>query len=362
MEDNVGMLETFIENLSYRFRSENDLSDMTWTMCKTDSRFKVEFLKFFFGKLESFNVDDELKEIELIREYTQNDSRPDFKFEYKGKDYLIECKIYDENHHFEQYISEFRINNKQLGYITNYNLQKDGFEVRTWTEFYKYLDEKINDNILDEKEKKLWSVYLKYLKKVCDIFIPKEPMKLDGMYSLYTFYKSLKDVVENEEKGRYKSCLYRGRERKDMFYGGFENTGEIGVYFEIKVDENFKINKSLKDDFNERRTFWGWIGVFLKCDDDDRGVYIGFDNKWGVEVFEYLKNYVKNGAGETTDLIEGGDEFEEPYYDDGCIWFKFNKSDEFDNQKNVDDQKGMLKKFFNGVIEVILNKIERKEC
>lgn len=32
----------------------------------------------------------------------QNNSRPDFYFEWEGQAYLIEVKIYDQNDHFDQ--------------------------------------------------------------------------------------------------------------------------------------------------------------------------------------------------------------------------------------------------------------------
>ena len=171
-------IENFISNLSLRLNSENNLSDITWTMCQTSDIFQSVFLQFFFPK-------EKLTEVYLQRELPDEDSRPDFYFEHDGKVFLIECKIWDRNHHFEQYTKQFKIPNEQLGYITNYPMLKEGFSVRTWTELYIYIK-----NRIPKEEESLWNGYLEYLQEVCQIFIPKQAMNLDGMFSLYTFYRS----------------------------------------------------------------------------------------------------------------------------------------------------------------------------
>lgn len=168
------MVDAFISNLSYRFRSENDLSDVIWTMCQTSPKFQNAFLAFFFPKVKFGNV--------LIeREKSNDDSRPDFYIDLSGTIFLVECKIYDRNHHFEQYVKKFKIPNENLGYITNYPCQKKGFIVKTWTELYIYLED-----IVPEDEAPLWNGYLRYLQDVCSITLFNKPMKIDGMSSLYT--------------------------------------------------------------------------------------------------------------------------------------------------------------------------------
>ena len=113
------MMENFISNLSLRLNSENNLSDITWTMCQTSDAFQNVFLQFFFPK-------EKFTEVYLQRELPDEDCRPDFYFEHDGKVFLIECKIWDRNHHFEQYTKQFKISNEQLGYITNYPMLKEG--------------------------------------------------------------------------------------------------------------------------------------------------------------------------------------------------------------------------------------------
>ena len=126
------MIEDLFYNLSQRLWNENDLSDVTWAMTQTSDKFMAEFIRFFFPK-------EEFDEIDLIREYAQGNCRPDFYFKRGKEVYLIECKIGDVNQHFDDYIKEFKIPHKRLGYITNYTLNKPGFTVKTWTELYKHL-------------------------------------------------------------------------------------------------------------------------------------------------------------------------------------------------------------------------------
>ncbi len=124
------MVEYFFENLAYRKRNENDLSDVTWALCMASHSFQTLFLNFFFSSVEFSDI------TMFEREKSEGDSRPDFLIENSGLIYLIECKINDRNHHFEQYTSTFGIPNERLGYITNYKMFKDGFIVKTWEEFY----------------------------------------------------------------------------------------------------------------------------------------------------------------------------------------------------------------------------------
>ena len=98
----MNMLAQFISNLSYRFRSENDLSDVTWTMCQTSDKFNAHFINFFFEGIDA-------NEVCLEREKSNDDSRPDFYFTYKDAIYLVENKIGDKSHHFEQYIKRFKL-------------------------------------------------------------------------------------------------------------------------------------------------------------------------------------------------------------------------------------------------------------
>lgn len=318
-------LEDFITNLSSRFRKENDLSDITWTMCQTSDRFLEAFVQFFFPGV---STDD----IYLQRELSDDDSRPDFYFQSEGKEYLIECKIYDRNHHFEQYTKRFKVPAERLGYITNYPLQKVGFTVHTWTELYVYLKGRISD-----EEASLWNGYLGYLKDVCSVFLTNTPMNLDGMFSLYTFYRGL-DEVFSFDNDHYTAFLYDSRKDTNSggnFSGSTPREGVMGKYFEVAF-KHVRMKRA-----------WGWMGVYFER--EHPLVCIGFDDRdgWGKSVFDLLIDRV--------DDMEAGMYFDAPYYDDETngIWFDFNKAEEFNQLGNSKEQTALLKSFLQEVLDTI---------
>lgn len=118
----------FFEAFSERAYKENDLSDVTYAMCEADLKFRQFFLDFFFHEshLDAHNVTIE-------REHPDALGRPDFWIkDDKGVLYIVEVKIWDGNHHFEQYYNILSVNNgenstredvaawRRLGYIANY--------------------------------------------------------------------------------------------------------------------------------------------------------------------------------------------------------------------------------------------------
>ena len=159
----------FFAHIAIRMGKENDLSDVTWAMLQTSDTFFNAFLDFFFPQVAFSGV------INMEREKSEDDSRPDFHFIYNGDTYVIENKIYDQNHHFEQYTSTFGVSPERLGYITNYPMEHKPYIVHTWKEFYCYLgQQKVPD-----AEQNLWRGYLSYIKNVCSIEIFTKPMNLD---------------------------------------------------------------------------------------------------------------------------------------------------------------------------------------
>ena len=317
-------IQDFITNLAYRFRKENDLSDITWTMCQTSNLFQDAFVEFFFPGLVA-------NDIYLQRELSEDDSRPDFYFQADGKDYLIECKIYDHNHHFEQYTNRFKIAPEQLGYITNYPLRKDGFTVHTWTELYVFLRKRV-----PTEEAPLWNGYLNYLKIVCNIFITETPMNLEGMFSLYTFYRSLDEVFAFDNE-HYSSSLYDSRKDTNNggnFTGNTPREGVMGKYFEVKF-------KKVR-----MKTAWGWMGVYFEREHPI--VCVGFDHRdgWGKPVYDLLINNLDE---------KDGIYFDAPYYDDesDAIWFDFSKGEDFNQQNDSKKQIALLKSFLAEVFDAI---------
>ncbi len=202
----MNILNKLFYNISYRFNNENALSDITWIMCQTSSNFKNLFLSFFFQDVKfSDNVI-------ITREKAKDGSRADFVIEDSEKTFVIECKIYDKNHHFEQYVKTYNLKKEELGYIVNYNLKKKGFTVKTWEELFDYI--KLNT---PEKERELFEGYLEYLKNVCGIIKISKKMNLKGINSLYGLNIIMKSVI-NRELEDYKLSYYN-TDFKESYYG-----------------------------------------------------------------------------------------------------------------------------------------------
>jgi len=308
------MIESFLDILASRKRSENDLSDITWALCLSSHSFQTLFLNFFFPDSEFLNI------TRFEREKSEGDSRPDFLIENDGIIYLIECKIYDTNHHFEQYTSTFNIPNERLGYITNYKMTQNGFVVKTWEDLYDYVTNNLPES---ENEKALWTGYLKYLKSVCGIIKITKKMDLKGMYSLYSFTELLKKLV-NRAETEFELRYYSNKN----IQGG---NGISGCYFEIKYS---------KDLIN---TTWAWIGIYYER--ENPLICLGFEDKqgWGKPVYELLDSRL--------DKIERDEFCTKPYREDGAIWFELTdeKHKEFD-KISLEEQIQLIKEFMDRVI------------
>ncbi|GIV41400.1 MAG: hypothetical protein KatS3mg034_0710 [Vicingaceae bacterium] len=309
------MVENFLEILSERKSSENDLSDITWALCLSSHSFQSLFLNFFFENTEFSNI------TKFEREASKGNSRVDFLIENNGEIYLIECKIYDTNHHLEQYTYDFGIRNERLGYITNYKMRQNGFSVKTWEEFYDYLTDNLNLPE-SESEKALWKGYLNYLKSVCGIVKITKKMDLKGMYSLYSFMELLKKLVNRKESDFE---LYYANKN---IQGG---NGFSGYYFKIKYS----------NDLIEET--WPWIGVYY--DRQNPLICLCFEDKEGLgkPVCEIIHKHLEN--------IEQDEYYKKPYYEDGAIWFELTdeKHKEFDST-DLNGQIQIIKDFMDRVI------------
>lgn len=91
-------LSAFFSALAERAYKENDLSDVTYALLEANNAFRQFFLDFFFPHegLEGVKV-------VIEREHVIGDSRPDFWIRNRNEVYLVEVKIWDGGHHFEQY-------------------------------------------------------------------------------------------------------------------------------------------------------------------------------------------------------------------------------------------------------------------
>lgn len=217
-----------------------------------------------------------------------------------------------------------------MGYIANYPIAKDGFDTHTWRELYYYVSKHVPND-----EKQLWEAYLEYIKDVCCIFIPHNPMNLQGMYSLYTFYRCLDDVFVFDNEA-FTSSLYDSL--KNTNGGGnflySPRDGVMGKYFQLKLKKCY-VSET-----------WGWLGVYF--DREDPVICLGFCNRdgWGKPIFNIINR--------KPDAISEGDFATAPYEEDGAYWFDFKKNEDF-NTLELDGQIELLRSFFKEVVMSVYN-------
>lgn len=323
MENTI--FKEFFRSVSYKFRKENDLSDITWAMCQSCETFRNTFLKFFFPEIQ---IDGN---VYIEREKSEEDSRPDFFIENGGVIYLIENKIYDTNHHFGQYDVTFNIAPSKFGYITNYCIddeviRKKGYRLHTWEELYNSFSKILTDNT---EEVQLWHGYLEYVKNVCGIIKIEEPMKLDGIYSLFSLMEIIEKKLTNRKEDLFEVKLYNSNK---LCGNGYSN-GATGVNFEL-------IYKHVQGENTPQ--IWGWIGIYY--DTINPKIMMGFYNKsgWGKGYIDMLNN--KELSKQYS--------FEKPYKEDSCLWFEMSKKlrSDFEECEDVTKQEAILKQFMDDVI------------
>lgn len=164
------MTMEFFNQLSLYYNSENDLSNVTCALCNSSMWFKERFVHFFFPQLM---VDDILSIEREVCDDRDMHSRVDLMIRVKDDPmpWLIEIKIYDQNHHFGQYETAYDVGRERLGYITNYFCKEGidlGYDVKTWDEWSKVLKDSLSECGSNE-ETVLCEGYIEYVNKVCGL-------------------------------------------------------------------------------------------------------------------------------------------------------------------------------------------------
>ena len=305
------MIKSLFSNLYLRFNRENDLSDFTWAFCKTSQLFQELFLSFFFQHVVFDNISS------FNRELSKEDSRADFVIENNGVTYVIECKINDRNHHFHQYINAYKIPNKNLGYIVNYNHREEGFEVKTWKEFFEFIEAHIP---IDE-EKVLFEGYLEYLKNVCGIIKIKK-MELSGIHSLYNFNIVLKSVI-NRTTDKF-SLSYYNTDFKESYYG-----------------YKFQVSSSCKKDI------WLSLGLWFHLEKPVVTLGVWKREGWGkplCDIIEEGEKHIQDYAAQS--YLE-----DSSYFFEGTDKFYI----EFSNASTPEQQKEILCSFVDEVVNFYID-------
>lgn len=254
----------FFEALSWRAYKENDLSDVTYAMCEADADFKQFFINFFFED-QKLNADECTIEREVS--YPGYSSRPDIVIRNRDKKvFFVEVKIWDSNHHFEQYanvlvnVEEVDKVENHFGYIVAYKIEENQISdndkkvfnalenssrVKTWKDLCDKLERCNYYN--DEKI----AAYVRYCRNLCAV---------DDLYpSLLQSYgeKTVQDILRDlKEVGASDSNILTEinknsiREYNQAKY--FNPTRWMGHHFSF----------SSKGD-NDNHDVWAWIGVWL---------------------------------------------------------------------------------------------------
>ena len=300
------------------------MSDITWAMCQSCESFRDAFLRFFFPEIQIE------KSIIIEREKSEDDSRPDFYIENNGKIYLIENKIYDTNHHFGQYDYTFNVDPNRFGYITNYeifddNIRQKGYRLHTWEELYNYFSKKTP---VTDEEKPLLKGYLEYIKNVCGIIKIEKPMKLDGIYSLFSLMEIFEKKLAKREEELFSVSFYNS----NKLCGNGNYHGATGVNFELKYN-------NVKTD-----GIWGWIGIYY--DREKPLICMGFYDKpnWGKGYVDMLRSYKSNWTNQ--------DCFNKPYFENSTLFFDMSEKtrDAFNESEDVEEQEAILKRFMDEVL------------
>lgn len=306
MNKEATSIEKFFRELSRRMYKENDLSDMVYALCRSNSDFMQFFLNFIFGdgKLNA-------RDFRIEREVSFENDRPDFVLTKKdsGERYFIEVKIGDRSQHFAQYCDRLKKLNencvsypadfaKYLGYITNYEVQegelspgdktafngcKNNGTYHTWREFKDALCRSKLVGDLNEDVRGL----LAYCEMVCpsqqeDEQIAEYTYDPDNFREIRKCYSALEDYLSEGDK-----IEVLEHDIKIKKYRVANTPAEsIGIYFEAQ-DVSTGINE--KDEMCEGKKIWGWAG-WLLTKGFHPGFCIAFDNNngWGAPVFESL--------------------------------------------------------------------------
>lgn len=301
MNKEATSIEKFFRELSRRMYKENDLSDMVYALCRSNSDFMQFFLNFIFGdgKLDA-------RDFRIEREVSFENDRPDFVLTKKdsGERYFIEVKIGDRSQHFAQYSKRLNELNGggdgwgYLGYITNYDIQhselskedqtafngcKGNGTYHTWSEFKDAL---YKSKLVGDLNEDIRGV-LAYCEMVCpsqqkDEQVAEYKHNSNNFGEIQKCYSALENYLSN---GYEVEVL--GRNIKINKYRVANTPAEsIGIYFEAQdvstdVEDKNKMCKGKK--------IWGWAG-WLLTKDFHPGFCIAFDNEngWGAPVFESL--------------------------------------------------------------------------
>jgi hypothetical protein len=321
------IIDSFFSNLSVRFYSENNLSDFIWTCCESSEAFKQLFLNFFFEDI-NFSGPNRIK---LVREYSDNGCRPDFVVFTNGtKTHLIEVKIYDRGHHFEQYEKGFE-DIKNRGYIINYGKDEEclknesEYVIKTWENFLLHLKSKTPNKESNIELNSFYKQIYSFIKNVCN-YLEVTHMELLNLSSLELFNIAVLHIIENPSNKLISNgiTIEKNKFEANISYSGF--------YFKI-------FHNNLP-----KRPLYLWFGIYYGGTE----IRIQFENYDPFFCVQFKnKNILKEGntfnfSKPNTDII----------FD-----FKLKNDNEYfgiNNNKSVEQQTTLLRDFFDESVEALI--------
>lgn len=315
---NQNLTNTFFRQLAIRLKTENNLSDVTWAVCNSSSQFRSFFINFFFPAIE---VDTT---IELKREQSDDAGRPDFGFKFKDKQYFIEFKKYDQNHH-SNYADIHGYDCVAL--ISIYSLPSNlyKYKLTRWKNFIDQLEDHLQKVEWNNEELDLVSGYIEFVRQSCGL-IKYKNMKLDNLQSLFQFNHLIQELT-NSSFDNFKVIPTRS-----------------GSFFYNRSGYSFEFTKS-----ESKKWLAGWYGIYYTSDWVAICVGIWPNN-------ELNENYLKLTEKQFISLAENNTLIGDAYRDseDNWFWAELNedlKTKLLSGEMEFAEQEKILTDFFHECIK-----------
>lgn len=325
MFDHLPTQDKFFAWVSERLNKENDLSDLTWALCRTSRKFLHLFLNFF-----GFEINIALP-LQIVREASEEGDRPDFMIFQGGRRFIIEVKIDDQNDHMKQYAKRYP--DARRGFIARHKVgAKFKFVTKTWDNYY-YVRDKLDKEEFSKEESVIIRGYLAYIKEVCKV-MELESMRFEGLYSLACFNEIIGQII-----GQVKIPGYEIRfDNKKTSY--FEDCS--GVYFRLrKVRDGMAV--------------FPWFGIWYG-EKNRHQIEIEIDSYSSSTLFRRFREDLPAEGGKfhkATAIIKGiGYESLVFYMSDDCQCLLFSES--------LESQRKILTDFYTEVVGAIGNKMGRR--
>ena len=319
----MDILTSFFANLPIRFGSENDISDITWTMCQASPTFLEQWVHFFFD----VNIED-IERIEReVPDAKNMGCRVDFMIIMREDPipYIIEVKKWDQKQHFVDYDNAYDVTPERFGYITNYFLEREGYVVKQWRQFYTTLLSALNKGDVPKEESGLIAGYCEYIKNVCGMIMIEHRIDLQKMTSLYDLTVISREVAEYSSEA-FDVKNYNTSHRDDLRW--------------LYLEATYKYPQE-----------WGkvypFIGIIYKH--PEPYICAGFDSRkgWAKEIVDYMRTNTRFFSSVEKTFCRIPEQHSGDYY----FYLSEGALAEFKEAPTVEKQKEILRAFIDEVLK-----------